>query len=404
MGHRGTRPRDRVRLRHPRHRLRRVHGRGAASRGARGGGGGPGRPLPGGHARLRGCGHHPRLLHLLEARQPAARARLPALHARDAQGAGAGGVARAAADAAGGGVGAVRRLSRPAPLDRDPGLRGPLQAERPAHAVAHAPLSRAGRVQRRRRGHRHRHHRPGLGHRGDVRGRPPHPEHGARARALGLRLSADRLEPRLCRGRPGGRESSSHVRGPGFRAGVHRSRLGCFRRAPAAPHAEAVLRDPVRPPLQPVHDPARARGPGGGLPRRCDRVARLLHLHRAHGSPGHGDAGPLRPLGRARADVLGGGAEAGPSTRPRRRRPAWPRRRFGAAAASGLVVLASLGAIAGLRAGHGFDLAGAVLAILSPRRFGDWLSAAGLVVFAITGGMGTAATLVARRGVRSARS
>jgi PAT family beta-lactamase induction signal transducer AmpG len=71
-----------------------------------------------------------------------------------------------------------------------------------------------------------------------------------------------------------------------------------------------------------------------------------------------------------------------------------------AAAAMGLVLLATMSAIGGLRAGRGFDLPGAALAILSPRRFADWLSAAGLVVFAVGGGLGTAATLAARRGIR----
>jgi hypothetical protein len=69
--------------------------------------------------------------------------------------------------------------------------------------------------------------------------------------------------------------------------------------------------------------------------------------------------------------------------------------------AAGLVILATMGAIGGLRAGRGFDLGGAALAILSPRSFGDWLSAAGLVVFALGGGLGTAATIAARRGLRS---
>jgi PAT family beta-lactamase induction signal transducer AmpG len=75
-----------------------------------------------------------------------------------------------------------------------------------------------------------------------------------------------------------------------------------------------------------------------------------------------------------------------------------------AAAALGLVLLAAMGAIGALRAGRGFDLAGAALAILSPRRFGDWLSAAGLGLFAVGGGLGTAATLAARRGVGPIRS
>jgi PAT family beta-lactamase induction signal transducer AmpG len=75
-----------------------------------------------------------------------------------------------------------------------------------------------------------------------------------------------------------------------------------------------------------------------------------------------------------------------------------------AAAALGLALLATMGAIGALRAGQGFDLAGAALAVLSPRRFGDWLSAAGLGVFAVGGGLGTAATLAARRGVSPIRS
>jgi MFS transporter, PAT family, beta-lactamase induction signal transducer AmpG len=73
-------------------------------------------------------------------------------------------------------------------------------------------------------------------------------------------------------------------------------------------------------------------------------------------------------------------------------------------AAAGLALLATMNAIGGLLEGHGFDLPGAALAILSPRRFADWLSAAGLVVFAVGGGLGTAATLAARRGVEPARS
>ena len=69
--------------------------------------------------------------------------------------------------------------------------------------------------------------------------------------------------------------------------------------------------------------------------------------------------------------------------------------------AAGLALLGTMGAIAGFRAGRGFDPVGAALALLSPRSFGDWLSAAGLVVFAVGGGLGTAATIAARRGLRS---
>jgi len=67
----------------------------------------------------------------------------------------------------------------------------------------------------------------------------------------------------------------------------------------------------------------------------------------------------------------------------------------------GLLTVAAMVAIGSLRAGHGFDLTGALLGILSPRHFGDWLSMAGLLVLALGGGLGTAATLAARRGIRS---
>ena len=51
---------DRLRLRHPRHRLRRLHGGGAAPRGAGARGGRAQRLLPRGHARLGRRGDHPR--------------------------------------------------------------------------------------------------------------------------------------------------------------------------------------------------------------------------------------------------------------------------------------------------------------------------------------------------------
>jgi PAT family beta-lactamase induction signal transducer AmpG len=70
-------------------------------------------------------------------------------------------------------------------------------------------------------------------------------------------------------------------------------------------------------------------------------------------------------------------------------------------AVAGLVLLAALGAIGGFRGGQGFDLFGAALSILSPRGFADWLSAAGLILFAAAGGLATAATIAARRGLRS---
>jgi PAT family beta-lactamase induction signal transducer AmpG len=69
------------------------------------------------------------------------------------------------------------------------------------------------------------------------------------------------------------------------------------------------------------------------------------------------------------------------------------------AGGAGLALLAAISAISAVVAGQSFDLRSAALAILSPREFGDWLSAVGLVVVMLTGGLGTAATVAARRGV-----
>jgi PAT family beta-lactamase induction signal transducer AmpG len=76
----------------------------------------------------------------------------------------------------------------------------------------------------------------------------------------------------------------------------------------------------------------------------------------------------------------------------------------GIAAVSVLVLLAALGGVVGVRAGRGFDLGPALVAILSPRTFADWLSATSVAVSAVVGGLGTAATLVARRGMRPIHS
>jgi MFS transporter, PAT family, beta-lactamase induction signal transducer AmpG len=75
-----------------------------------------------------------------------------------------------------------------------------------------------------------------------------------------------------------------------------------------------------------------------------------------------------------------------------------------AAGGAGLVLLAAAGAFSAVVAGKPFDLAGATLAILSPRDFAGWLSAVGIVVVMLTVGLGTAATVAARRGVVTSRS
>jgi PAT family beta-lactamase induction signal transducer AmpG len=74
------------------------------------------------------------------------------------------------------------------------------------------------------------------------------------------------------------------------------------------------------------------------------------------------------------------------------------------AAASCLVLLALLGAIADMRARGGFELGASLVSILSPRTFADWLSAASVAVCAVVGGLGTAATAAARRGVVTTHS
>jgi hypothetical protein len=66
---------------------------------------------------------------------------------------------------------------------------------------------------------------------------------------------------------------------------------------------------------------------------------------------------------------------------------------------AGLLGLGLVGALGTLRSGEGFDLAGPVLAILRPTTLQDGLSAAGVLVLAVLGGVAMAAIVVARRGL-----
>jgi PAT family beta-lactamase induction signal transducer AmpG len=88
---------------------------------------------------------------------------------------------------------------------------------------------------------------------------------------------------------------------------------------------------------------------------------------------------------------------------PLARRALLARAVLGAAVASGagLLTLGVLGGLSSVRAGGGFDVVTPMLAVLSPRSLGDWTTAAGLLILAAAGGLATAATLVARRGVVS---
>jgi hypothetical protein len=66
---------------------------------------------------------------------------------------------------------------------------------------------------------------------------------------------------------------------------------------------------------------------------------------------------------------------------------------------AGLLTWGLLGALSGHRAGRSFDLVAPMWAVLLPRGLGDGLTTLGLLILAAAGGLATAATLAARRGV-----
>ena len=65
----------------------------------------------------------------------------------------------------------------------------------------------------------------------------------------------------------------------------------------------------------------------------------------------------------------------------------------------GLGALALVGGLRSLRARHGFDVVPALVAVVRPSSVGDWIATAGLAVVTGLGGLATAATLAARRGL-----
>ncbi len=72
------------------------------------------------------------------------------------------------------------------------------------------------------------------------------------------------------------------------------------------------------------------------------------------------------------------------------------------ALASLLVGVGAVALVAGLRAlraRQGFDVMPALHAVVAPSTVGDWITTVGLIVLAALGGLATAATLVARRGL-----
>jgi PAT family beta-lactamase induction signal transducer AmpG len=91
---------------------------------------------------------------------------------------------------------------------------------------------------------------------------------------------------------------------------------------------------------------------------------------------------------------------------PPRGKPLSRRALVARAGAGGLVTLllgvSATAAVAGLgarKAGRGFLLLPALAAVLSPSGVGEWITSVGLVVLAGLGGLATAATLAARRGI-----
>jgi PAT family beta-lactamase induction signal transducer AmpG len=87
--------------------------------------------------------------------------------------------------------------------------------------------------------------------------------------------------------------------------------------------------------------------------------------------------------------------------RPLSRRGLAARVALGAATflATGLGTLGLVGGVRSLRAGRGFDPVPVLLGVVAPSSVAEWTTSAGLVVLAVLGGLATAATLVARRGL-----
>jgi MFS transporter, PAT family, beta-lactamase induction signal transducer AmpG len=68
-----------------------------------------------------------------------------------------------------------------------------------------------------------------------------------------------------------------------------------------------------------------------------------------------------------------------------------------AAWTASLLVVGSLGGLATVRGGAGFDPGPATLAVLRPITLGEWMTSLGLVVLALAAGLATAAVLAARQ-------
>jgi PAT family beta-lactamase induction signal transducer AmpG len=65
----------------------------------------------------------------------------------------------------------------------------------------------------------------------------------------------------------------------------------------------------------------------------------------------------------------------------------------------GLGTIALVGGLRAVRAGHGFAPLPALATVAAPSTVAEWITTVGLAVLAALGGLATAATLVARRGI-----
>jgi hypothetical protein len=68
----------------------------------------------------------------------------------------------------------------------------------------------------------------------------------------------------------------------------------------------------------------------------------------------------------------------------------------------GLGVIAAVGGLSALKADRGFDVLPALAAVAFPSGVAQWTTTVGLIVLAGLGGLATAATLAARRGIARA--
>ena len=288
-------------------------------------------------------------------------------------------------------------LPRPAPRARDPGLRGPLQAERQPDPGAHPALPGAGRLRRLRRGRRH----------APPSARPPpilaapssagcSPTASASAARSGSsascrwsRTSATPWWPRSASNRPLMYAAQAFELGS---SGLGHGAFGVLllrltqKRFSATQYALLSSLFTL---------PRMLAGPVAGVLADAIGWRDFFVLTVVFGVPGHGHARPLRAVGRARRRVRGRGPGSRRAARSRggsrgARRSARGSRPCSSALAGADRWSAGLSGAAGRPRLHGRRRAAA--RPRPRRRSADWTTTAGLVVLAALGGLATAAT------------